>query len=407
MWQGLRLNWQQASATLRFLLLAQFFGQMGRGMFEVLYNLLLLKYGYTTAFAGQVIGLSAAVTAVMMPLAGRLGDRRGRRTLLILGLAGTGLFLVARAYTSSRWPILGLAVLSGLTYALVQVNLYPAISELTGGRERSDFFSLVFALQLLGGLGGSILGGAISDLLQFWQLTEKTALQLVLTLAGLLMILGGWLQSRSGDWSGPGQDQYRQDQSLAWSREDRKAMLGIIGFAALIGIGAGLFIPYMNIYFRQSYGASYSAIGLITGLGQATTAWAVLLGNAWAKRWGFVRTIIVLQLASLPFAVGLGYTPNLLWAALFFLARMALMNAAHPLVQNITLTAVAADKRGLASSLNGTLYQAGWAVGGPLTGYLLHWGGYQAVFWGVGLLYLVGTGWFYLFFGRPLKEEGE
>ncbi|AVX19980.1 Major Facilitator Superfamily protein [Carboxydocella sporoproducens DSM 16521] len=82
------------------------------------------------------------------------------------------------------------------------------------------------------------------------------------------------------------------------------------------------------------------------------------------------------------------------------------MNAAHPLVQNITLTAVAADKRGLASSLNGTLYQAGWAVGGPLTGYLLHWGGYQAVFWGVGLLYLVGTGWFYLFFGRPLKEEG-
>ncbi|GAW31777.1 MFS transporter, partial [Carboxydocella sp. JDF658] len=99
MWQGLRLNWQQASATLRFLLLAQFFGQMGRGMFEVLYNLLLLKYGYTTAFAGQVIGLSAAVTAVMMPLAGRLGDRRGRRTLLILGLAGTGLFLVARAYT--------------------------------------------------------------------------------------------------------------------------------------------------------------------------------------------------------------------------------------------------------------------------------------------------------------------
>ncbi|AVX19979.1 hypothetical protein SAMN02745885_00005 [Carboxydocella sporoproducens DSM 16521] len=67
-----------------FLLLAQFFGQMGRGMFEVLYNLLLLKYGYTTAFAGQVIGLSAAVTAVMMPLAGRLGDRRGRRTLHIL-----------------------------------------------------------------------------------------------------------------------------------------------------------------------------------------------------------------------------------------------------------------------------------------------------------------------------------
>lgn len=407
MWQGLLQNWQQASATLRFLLLAQFFGQMGRGMFEVLYNLLLLKYGYTTAFAGQVIGLSAGVTALMMPLAGRIGDQRGRRTLLILGLAGTGLLLVARAYASSRLPILGLAVLSGLTYALVQVNLYPAIAELTGGRERSDFFSLVFALQLLGGLGGSVLGGAISDWLQSWRLTELMALQLVSTLAGGLMLLGGWMQSRSREWPQAAGGLESAKGKGSWTGADRKAFVGIIGFAALIGIGAGLFIPYMNIYFRQSYGASYSAIGLITGLGQATTAFAVLLGNFWAKRWGFITTIMFLQLASLPFAVGLGYTPTLLWAALLFLVRMALMNAAHPLVQNITLMAVGPAKRGLLSSLNGTLFQAGWAIGGPLTGWLLHAGGYRLVFWSVGLLYLVGTGWFYLFFGKPRKEEGK
>src|SRR5690606_30481442 len=46
----------------------------------------------------------------------------------------------------------------------------------------------------------------------------------------------------------------------------------------LIGIGSGLVVPYLNLYFSNRFDASNAYIGLVLSLGSAMTAVAMLIG---------------------------------------------------------------------------------------------------------------------------------
>ena len=52
----------------------------------------------------------------------------------------------------------------------------------------------------------------------------------------------------------------------------------------LIGIGSGLVVPYLNLYFSNRFDASNAYIGLILSLGSAMTAVAMLIGPATCEK---------------------------------------------------------------------------------------------------------------------------
>src|SRR6266478_8538567 len=62
------------------------------------------------------------------------------------------------------------------------------------------------------------------------------------------------------------------------------------------GLGAGLFIPYFNIYFVQHLKASPSLFGLIDGGANAITALLTLVAPLLAKRLGRINTITLTRL---------------------------------------------------------------------------------------------------------------
>ena len=52
----------------------------------------------------------------------------------------------------------------------------------------------------------------------------------------------------------------------------------------LIGLGSGLVVPYLNLYFSNRFDASNAYIGLILSLGSAMTAVAMLIGPATCEK---------------------------------------------------------------------------------------------------------------------------
>ena len=120
--------------------------------------------------------------------------------------------------------------------------------------------------------------------------------------------------------------------------------LAVIG--GLIGLGAGLFLPYLNVYFVQELGASPAVYGWISGASTLTRLGATLLAPAVAGRLGTVGAIAGTQLASVPFLLLLGFAPQLGLAALAFLIRGALMNMALPLQTSFTMGALRPDAAG-------------------------------------------------------------
>ena len=69
----------------------------------------------------------------------------------------------------------------------------------------------------------------------------------------------------------------------------------------LVGLGAGLIIPFLNLYFRDRFNLSTQTIGIYYAMVQASMIVGVLFGPELARRYGMVRTIVISELASLPF----------------------------------------------------------------------------------------------------------
>ncbi|MBE3594066.1 MAG: MFS transporter [Candidatus Carbobacillus altaicus] len=172
-----------------------------------------------------------------------------------------------------------------------------------------------------------------------------------------------------------------------------------------IGFGAGLVIPYLNLYFADRFQASPSMIGFIVSLGQAATAAAMLLGPFVVRRLGEVRAIVVLQLASIPFLLLTGFTQELFLAALGYLFRQALMNAGTPIQMSMMMNGVNERFRGLANSMSAVNFNLGWALMGPVSMQIVqakgaYWG-YATVFMLTAALYLLGSFYFYIIFRKP------
>jgi predicted MFS family arabinose efflux permease len=169
-------------------------------------------------------------------------------------------------------------------------------------------------------------------------------------------------------------------------------------------------IPYLNLYFANRFDASNSFIGLILSLGSGMTAVAMLIGPVLVKKVGKVRALILFQIVSIPFLILTAYTTSLLLASIGFLVRQALMNAGNPIQSAVAMEIVSDKYKGLANSINQTVFQLGWATMGPIAAGLVisfgsYWG-YAYAFTLTGVLYVISSTYYYFIFGRrQLCEE--
>jgi predicted MFS family arabinose efflux permease len=178
-------------------------------------------------------------------------------------------------------------------------------------------------------------------------------------------------------------------------------LLAPIGLnAILIGCGAGLVIPFMNLYFVRRFACSSAQIGSFFSAAQVLTAIASLLGPAVARRFGKLRTAVGSELLSLPFLVTLGAESRLSIAVGAFLMRATLMQAATPLLNAFVMEVLPPELRARMSSLTNLLWNVGWAVSATLAGLVIERFGYAVPFYCTAALYACAATTFYLSFRR-------
>ena len=97
-----------------------------------------------------------------------------------------------------------------------------------------------------------------------------------------------------------------------------------------------------------------------------------LLASPWIlSKLGYVRSIVFIELASLPFFLLLALTMNLPIAAAAFLLRGALMNSTHPIHKNLMMNATPPVVREVQTGINATLWGLGWVIGPQIGGHVL------------------------------------
>ncbi|WP_138494711.1 MFS transporter [Paenibacillus pinistramenti] len=413
--QSVRWELKSWPSNIKLFFLANILYQIGTGMFGVLYNLYIQALGYGDAMNGRVVSIQSLATALLFVPIGIWGDRASRRKILIIGALFTGAAYLIRSFISGETGLLGLAVVTGLFASFFQVLAIPFLAETVTPKQRlkmfSYFSSLVLASQVIGSMGG----GFLADGLQAFGLSRLSSLQIVLAIGGgaTLAAFIPMLFVREGKAAGSAAGASTKQEDvliLTQTGQTRQTieeyrMIGKFVLAQLlIGFGSGLVVPYLNLYFTNRFSASLSLMGILISLGQVMTIVSMLIGPTLARKVGQVRAVVIFQMLSLPFLLLTGYTHWFAVAAVSFLFRQALMNAANPIQSSIMIDRVGDNKRGIANSLTQTAFMLGWATMGPVQSRLVtehgsYWG-YAITFSITGCLYVAASLLYFFMFRR-------
>ena len=414
----------------RLYLLNNMLSGVTTGILLVLYNLYLISLGYGADFIGVVLFVGTIGAGVAIFPAGICIDRFGGKAVLIwsnllIGFAGVGQILFRQPI-----PLLASAFLAGIGAACTIVVNAPFLSMNSTPGERPHLFSLNIALGLVTTVVGNIIGGVLPVWfrstawfmapLPSWLhlvLVDQAgprSYQLSLLFAGAIAVpslvplfmlkdIGHPTLAR------PGLALPRFDSSLLLSIRSLvvRPIFFLILVQVMIGTGAGLFIPYFNIYFVQDLKASPALFGLLSGGATAVTALFTLGAPLLARRIGKVNSVVVTQASSIPLLVTIGLIPLLPVAATLYLLRQGLMDMSAGVLQVYSMEAVAEQHRGIANSGYQAAFLVPWALMAPIGGVIITHYGYTAVFIGGALSYALASAILWGKFGRDREKEFE
>lgn len=399
--------------NIKLFFLANVLYQIGTGMFSVLYNLYIQGLGYNDSMNGTVVSIQSLATALMFIPIGLIGDRGSRKRILVLGALLSGAGLIARSFLESEFSLLGLAIYTGLFASFFQVLAIPFLAENTAKAARMRIFSIHASLVLASQVLGSMGGGFLADALQAVGMNKVGSLKTALFIGGLatfaafipLLFTTDQKAEEIQALDAPLTDHQPAHAGGAVNTSglgDYKVIGQFALAQLLIGLGSGLVVPYLNLYFTNRFSVSLSAVGILISLGQVMTIVSMLIGPTLVNRVGAVRAVVFFQVLSLPFLLLTGFTNVLLIASVGFLFRQALMNAANPIQSSILIDRVPDHRRGIANSVTQTAFMLGWATMGPVqsklvTTYGSYWG-YAITFCITGTLYVVSSFLYYRMF---------
>ena len=394
------------SRPARFYLLAEFMMWTAHGIFSVLFNLYLVEAGFAESFIGRAISVNALGLALTALPAGLLADRWGRRKSLMLGAVLEACGHLLRASTTHPGVIIGAGFVVGAGQSMFQIAAAPFLTEHSSPKERTHLFSSFFACSLLAGVLGSAVGGAIPHgfrvLQPAWSLFTTYRLTLVV---GAFCAAGAIVPLLA---MGRVPEQSLAHEQAPVSAADKRKLYPIALNAMLIGMGAGLVIPFMNLYFKDRFHCSSTQIGTFFSIAQVFTAIASLLGPAIARHFGKLRTAVASELLSLPFLVTLGAERHLPTAVVSFWLRATFMQASTPLVQAFIMETLPPALRARSTSIANMVWNLGWAVSATMAGLIIERFGFAMPFYMTATLYAIAALTFLrAFWGTPETNTDE
>lgn len=395
------------SRNARLFLIAGFVGSLYHSVYGVIGNLYILQAGHGESFLGLMISLSSLASVLFSVPAGLLSDYFGRRRSLFWAAILVALAQIAIVLWPTMEIIVFATLVGGAAGAVMMVSSSPFLVENSTKNERSHLFSINSATWTLSGIAGSFLGGALPMLsanVLALPLGSTEAYQAALLFSALFLCLSIIPYYFLGEERRPGPTTESGSGKRSFYFPDRQLCLHLLLPELVMGFGAGLIIPFLNVYFSRHLQASSTEIGLVFSIMSLTTTIAVLGAPVLGARYGKVRATTLTRLISVPMLLVIALTTNLYVASVAAWLRSALMNMSQPLVGSLHMEVVGAKERATMSSLLSMTWTLAWGLGASLGGHLMTTYSYSLPYFFTAILYVVSALAFNHFLGPREKE---
>jgi MFS family permease len=376
---------------------------------QLFFNIYMLENGFTRDFLG-IINSLPSLTALLLGIPiGRLSDRLGRKQAIMIGILFSSFTFLGQVIFKQPAMIILMAALTGIFNMFVIVSISPLMMKLSNTDNRTLLFSINYGLQTIAGAVGSLFAGQLPAF--FGSLLDVAATSavayrsvlIVMLLLGTTALIPLWAMKEPQTPHAKPEPGSRET-GLLFGLTRLTVKLATPNF--LIGMGAAILIPYMNVFFKDRFNISDSLLGLLFSLSFLFISIGSLIGPRLTTRLGGkIRTVAFTQLGSVVFMLMIGFVPSLWVAGFGFLMRAALMNMSAPLYSAFCMEQTPERQQGMASSVLNVAWLIGWSVGPYISGVVQERYGFSPLFITTTLLYLIAVGVMWRLFHKAEETQ--
>jgi len=375
---------------------AEFFVQLIGAAFFLILNIYLAKQGFSDPEIANFISYRfLAVMLLAFPLGFYIKGKPLKPFFMLgsLGVPLVAIFLVVAVQNAWFEYLPLLFILWGIVFTLFQVSSLPYVMRNTAIHNQSHAISLNYATHSF----GTILSGII--IFGFGQFMKEIDEGIILLFIAFIGFFGVYyLLKMKVDVVVP------VKKGLQWKSYDWALLLKAIIPTLIIAVGAGLTIPFINLFFFHNFQVDSTGFAVIGGVASVLVAILALLVPNVKNKLGFKKGITYTQTTAVIALIALATTEfftHYWWgfplAVLCFWIRTPLMNMAAPMTSELTMNYVGKKNQEMLSAIMAAIWSGSWFFSSQIFRFLKGEGlPYAYIFYITAALYGFGVFMYYL-----------
>lgn len=385
----LRSQWRElmaggSPAVYRILTHGVLFG-LSFSIADILFNFYLTSLGYDNAVAGQMQSVFRLAGVFLGLPIGMVIDKISAQRMLYIGILTYALgwavllLLDGVGFTIGTWEVTPLQLMNAVYFIIGAANMatytavVPLLSQVIEPRQRAAMFGINAAASTMVGSVGSIIGGSlpaiIAPIMGVAATSEPAYRMAMFTVAvfGLLAavpLMGIKTGSSHHAGSSGGTAPVAPLPPVPFY-----VLLLLVTPSFFFGFAGGMFVPFQNLFFRQEFQLSDSAVGANLALASLAMGIGSMIGGPLSKRFG-VRTVAAWSRGLGAPTMMLMVIPFLPIASAAYDINRLLIGLTFPLFSALMMQTVPIQQRGTSTSMSSMSWSLGWAVASTLSGQL-------------------------------------
>jgi len=373
MFKKLFRSYRDLPRNIHLLFLLEFSLSLIHIAFILVLNIYLRKQGFSDPEIASLNSLRfIGALAFALPLGIYI---RGKKLkpffILAAAVVPTTSILIIESIHYLNLPLIQLAFLSwGFGMMLMRVCSLPFVIRNTTADNSTEALSLIAATWSLSTIvSGLIISGL--DWISYvkigsWSVTfNEQAILWIITVIGAGSIgFALKISEHNHGHTGRNNDLFSLHKSYDWH-----LIFKAISPLILISIGAGLTIPFVNLFFNSIFGFTASEFSLLGSFTALLVFIFSLLVPSLRKKYGYWMTIVVVQSLAIICLIIMSlmelyatYSFALIIAVAAYILRQPLMHMAHPASNELMMNYVGKKNQELISALSSSLWSASWFI---------------------------------------------
>lgn len=394
-------EYQSLSRNIKLFLWGHAFHGFGYSIYSLLFNLFLREKGVEESVIGQLASMTSLGTVMIAFPAAFFIER-----FYVKPLLNVGLFVMACCYlmqiqcdSLTLFSLFGLLGSMGL--ALFNISVSPFIFRNSDPSKRIMLYTINSTVVMASHFFGFIIGGKLPSLIEnYLQVAKVDSFKYAMTVGLSFILLSILIFSKLIKRKIP----YVKKSIFQDIKQKNWNMIAkLVAPKVALALGAGMIIPFMNIYLRERLNLKTEEIGESYAILQLFILIGIILTPKFVKRMSSLSFMISTFLLAIPFMITMAFSSNLAIVLSSFFMRGMLMNMSSPITSLFEMERMREQECLFASAILVFSYNLAWTISTQLGGLMIEKFSFQSTFILAAVFYGISIICYFKFFHHEKK----